>query len=226
MEFEEEGRPVALQLTLAQRWQLVQEGYNPLSAESIERWQNKQPPDRQLAATAAKVKKENLGSRAQSDSKDYSFLKQDGDANLEQLDRPITNGRDHVKSLINDNYDYGGANSIEEKVRSRLSTDKSTNENYGPIKKPRIVEENRKKQMITESKEAVNVGYRNGIAYLNAFVAVLKDPSYTTRTSLIERINTLIVTEDSVVDDQLKYYRGGIAKAEKEMYIKLKGNNG
>lgn len=90
----------------------------------------------------------------------------------------------------------------------------------GPIKKPRMLEE--KRQLITESKEAVNVGYRNGIAYLNAFVAVLKDPSYATRLTLIEQINKLVTTEDGVADDQLKFYRGGIQKAEKEMYIKLK----
>ena len=220
MEYTEDETPIALQLTKQQRWNMVQEGYNPLNEESVQRWLNKQPPDRQLAATAGKVKKENLGSRIQNDNKDYQYLKTDDD-NFEETDKPITNGRERVKSLINDNYEHNGRN-IESRVRERLNT----NENAGPIRKQRNVEEKPKKQMITEAKEAVNVGYKNGIAYLNAFIGVLKEPSYATRQTLIEKINTLVVTEDNVIDEQLKYYRGGIAKAEKKMYIKLKGNNG
>lgn len=214
-------------LNAQQRWQMVQEGYNPLNPESIQRWVNKLPPDRQLAGTAAKAKKESLGSRNQNDNKDYSYLGQETRGSIEDFDnQPRKSGREHVKELINDNYNYGGGSNIEERVRTRLDMNSSHNEKVGPIKKPRMIEETKsQKKMITEAKEAVNVGYRNGIAYLNAFVANLREPSFVTRQALIERLNVLVTTEDNVVDEQLKYYRGGIAKAEKEMYAKLKGQN-
>jgi hypothetical protein len=222
-EDEEDQESVLLQLTKAQRWDLVQEGYNPLDPESVKRWINKLPPDKTLAKSVAKANKiENLGSRKQNDHRDYSTIGGGGnvteDDDIHQTRKPT---REDLNSLINERYSHsGGGNSIDEKVRSRMKNSGHGEEVLGPIKKPRMLEE--KRQLITESKEAVNVGYRNGIAYLNAFVAVLKDPSYATRLTLIEQINKLVTTEDGVADDQLKFYRGGIQKAEKEMYIKLK----
>lgn len=228
MDYEDNAeRPIILELTKEQRWNLVQEGYNPLDLESVKRWYNKQAPDKTLAKAVAKVKLENLGSRKQNDQRDYAQLGTDGpigdddDIHSHVNKKPT---RADLNDMVNERYSHSGGNSIDERVRARMK-DVSHNESYGPIKKPRMIEEQPRKQMITEAKEAVNVGYRNGISYLNAFIANLKDPSFATRQTLIEQINKLVVTEDNVVDEQLKFYRGGIKKAEQEMYAKIKGNS-
>lgn len=212
-----------LQFSSAQRWQMVQEGYNPLDEESVKRWFNKQPPDRDLAKGVAKVAKQNLGSGYQNDDKDYAAL---GGEHYD--DRPRRNSREDLLDTVNSRYrSHGGREKdIEDKVRSKLNLREQSPRNgtgYQTINQPRMLEERRtrNRELITEAKEAVNIGYSNGIGYLNAFIANLKSPSSESRRNLIEKINALVVDEDKIVEEHIKYYRGGVAKAEKELYAKL-----
>lgn len=240
MAFEDDDKPVALQLSSAQRWQLVQEGYNPLDPESVQRYINKQPPDRKLAVGAAKAKKENLGSRSQNDDRDYGKLDKevgydDHEEAAQERSAPV-NPREAIAKMTES---YGGSSGkdIDSIVRSRLNTgtapvkkkrpqqleeqyEEDDNQPVGPIKrlKPLPVEQ---KQLITEAKGAANLGYRSGLSYLNAFIKLLKEPSAEARNTLIERLNTMVVNEDNIVPEMLKFYRGGVQKAEKELYTKL-----
>jgi len=209
-------KPIALQFNTEQRWQMIQEGYNPLDQESVQRWLNKQPPDHTLAESVAKVKKENLGSKLQSDQRDYSMINSGGDIDTAEKKSKISS-REQFNSMVNENYGSESGKDIDSLVRSKLS---NNGQNQGPIKTQKVITE--QKQLITEAKEAVNLGYRNGIGYLNAFVALLKSPSTQGRQALIEKLNNLVMAEEGIAEEQIKYYRGGTQKAEKELYLKLK----
>lgn len=222
----QDDKPIILQLSSEQRWNLVQEGYNPLDPESVQRWLDNKPADKTLATAVAKVKKQSLGSRHQNDHRDYTAIGDPGGFDESKLEKKVSS-RQQLNDMVNDSYtSSGGTNRIEERVRARISEAQlkegtKSSENVGPIKQPRMLNEN--KQLITEAKDAANLGYRNGLAYLNAFIALLKNPSYASRHTMIEQLNKLVTTEDNILEEQLKYYRGGITKAEKELYAKIKG---
>jgi hypothetical protein len=78
------------------------------------------------------------------------------------------------------------------------------------------------KKVLTDKKKVVELGLTKGINYCNCFLTNLKDPSVANRTKLINALNNMIISEDSVHPQLLKYYQHGIATAEKMVLDKLK----
>ena len=80
----------------------------------------------------------------------------------------------------------------------------------------------RKATVITESKQAAQAGYTNGIKYLNSFVKLLKNPTIENRIQLITMLNEMVIAEDGVHPKLLSEYRKGVTLAEQKMYQQIK----
>lgn len=219
---------VFFDLTTEQRMQMIQEGYNPLQADSVKRWLDKEKPDHVMAKEVAKASgRQNLGSGHQDDNRDYGEIY--GDNQRSSSSGGSGDPREQLREMVNTNYDYGGGD-INSAIKSRLEARKTlgggkqqqtAQTQRGPIQSFRETTEP-EGNLITEAKEASKTGYKRGIGYLNAFVRHIKNPTSKTRQGLVEKINEMVTMEENVSQELIKYYRGGIAKAEKQLYSQLK----
>jgi hypothetical protein len=219
---EGEGGNLAARLTPAQRMDMIQRGYNPLSSADVERYFNKEKPMEGLMEVAGVSQYKNLGGGKGIDPRDKGLITKE----LEEFEEFSTspsnlNLRDAVNSKMN------SYSSKPRDINSALTTklNQITKESKSQVSPKTIPLSQKKSFLITESKQAKNIGYKLGINYLNSFVDLLKSPNTENRTKFIEQINNLVLAEKKIHPAMLEDYRTGIAFAEKQLYNKLKNKN-
>jgi len=224
-----------LNLTSEQRMAMIQSGYNPLDSEDVKRYKARQAPLGEIQEKVARVKRENLGNRQQSDRRDYSMINKQYQEGLPLENQQFQDPRRQLQSVMED-YDYGGAVDIRERLNSVAPHQRSTPEiqssygqdlwedgQFGPVPEQRV-KRSAKQFLVVEAKSAVNYGYTSAREYLEAFTKLMRAPSKhkgKARQVFVDAVIRMSRMEEQIHPEVLKYYRGGIAKAEKQMYEQL-----
>ena len=226
-----EGGELAAAITPAQRMDMVQGGYNPMSPDDVQRYYKNQRPAEGLHEVAGVKKYMTLGGGKEVDQRDAGMLSEfERETGSSLTDGPQRTGnpRDDVRGAMDS---YGaGSYDLDSKI-ARISAKVQNSQRQLPEgrQQPRQQEDRRliatPKQslpIINESAKAKKVGYTMGIRYINAFIANVKAPSSANRAALIKEMNSLILIEDKIEPQLIKEYRQGIAVAEAELYNKIK----
>lgn len=198
-----------LRLSAAQKMELVQQGYNPLNPDDVQRYLRKQPAqgDWLHLIGGERVLRKSLGESKIVDQNDYNLIEKNSpNAALNYADPNEMRKSSEVSS-------YHGRD-IAQQVRTRSSiqeTFQSSNQPQLPnISLPR------------SKKQAADLGYEAGVKYINAFIRLIKDPHSKKRKELMQALYLIQKTESAIDSRLLGFYRGGLNKAEAELYQKLK----
>jgi hypothetical protein len=239
MQNDMEGGELAATLTPAQRMELVQKGYNPMSPIDVQRYYKNQRPQEGLSELAGVNKYKNLGGGTV-DPRDNNLL---GDFEREtgeamDLDGPLRigsgNPREDVKGMM-ENYgdSLGNLDDKIGRVTDRINQAQqrqpqrqlppARQERQQPTSDRRLIQAPRQTlPLINEAAKARKAGYTMGVRYLNAFVENIQRPSAQNRALLMKEMNSLVLVEDKIEPSIIREYRQGIAQAEAEFYGNIK----
>lgn len=228
-------------LTPQQRVDMIQKGYLPGREEEVRRYFAKEKPTGEALGLAIHDTgdgfSKTMGEGHMSYSKDYALVKsQYGDVFNEDLpnlsdrdfsfDKPVTKASvaDRMKS-------YKTESSLDDKVGNILNNRQNPPVTHGSRKpippsqqQPRQtpIAVPRSSGVIMEAQQAKQLGYKNGVRYLNAFIRLLKEPNAQNRINLIEAMNDMVLQEQSLHQQLIKEYRIGLSTAESKVYEQIK----
>lgn len=234
-----EGGQLAATLSPAMRMELIQMGYNPMSAADIDAYKRKQRPVEGLTEVAGVSKYSSMGDHGTfidgkkityNDQRDYGVLAKEGKDIIDY--GSMNDDVDPRQSMRGQMENYGGGD-VNDRIMSKLSTRsqmaqepafrKPIKENPKQTSRPQIKQPiAQPKQLLTEAAQANKLGYTKGVKYINAFIALIKNPTDENRQALILEMNRMVSVEDSIHPSILPQYRKGIALAETELYKKIK----
>lgn len=223
-----QGGELAASITPMQRMDLIQKGYNPMSADDVKRYYNNQRPIEGLQEVAGVKKYTSLGGGSEVDKRDAGLLQEfENETGASLTTGRINqsgNPREDVRGMMN-NYGSSSGYDLDSKI-SRISekVQQSKQRQLPPTSQDRRLIQTPKQTLplITESAKAKKIGYTIGLRYINAFITNVKAPSSANRAILMKEMNNLVLLEDKIAPQLLKEYRQGIAIAESELYNRIK----
>lgn len=207
-----EGGELAARLSPAQRMDLIQKGYNPMSPEDVQRFLNKQRPAEGLHEIAGVNQYKRLGGGLDIAAEDRSLVGDDMSSFTESADP-----RQIMKEKMSNSGNSFGQD-LDQRLLSRLGGASQEK------KQPQSLQDNsyKKATLITEATKAKNIGYTIGVRYINAFIENIKNPSANSRAVIAKEMSNMQQLESKMHSSVLKEYRAGIAQAETDLYSKLK----
>lgn len=212
-----EGGELAARLTSAQRMDLVQKGYNPLSPTDVNNYFNKQRPVDGLHEIAGVKERRSLGGGLDVAPDDRSLLGE-GDQDFGIPSNPL----DAMKSAMG-SYGSSAGGNLDDRLLSRMnqSDPRQQPQQRRPIQEQSNTSYNNA-VVVTDPAKASKVGYTIGVRYINAFIENIKNPTTENRTALMKEMSNMSTLETKIHRNVLKEYRQGIAQAEKDLHSKLK----
>lgn len=208
-----EGGELAASLSSAQRMDLIQKGYNPMSPEDVQRYLKRQKPAEGLHEIAGVSQYKRLGGGVDLAAEDRGLVGGDMRSFAEDADP-----REVMREKMNNSGNSFGQD-LDQRLLSRLSG------TFNESPKPKKATENdsyKKATLITEAAKAKNIGYTIGVRYINAFIENIKNPSANSRALVTKEMSNMQQLESKMHSSVLKEYREGIAQAEKDLYSKIK----
>ena len=217
------------QFSAAQIMDMVQKGYNSLNPKDVKNYLEKKPPlleeNLQLIGGQEALKR-GMGESHMNDNVDFGQIQQElgYDPTKEFYESNHADDFDYndvfSKFNVSDDFvDIKNKMKTYDKLKSKSlkmeSFDDDLDESEYLISKP-------EKNLIKNKKEAYTLGYNLGIEYINEFITLLKNPKASQRKIMIQKLLQLQKTESEIHKSVLAYYKGGIAKSEKELYSKIK----
>jgi len=191
-------------LTKKQRLDMQMQGLSPLNPEHVEKYIN-------AGGNVGTSMKESI-ERAK------TLIGEEAFANTSLGHKDSWSGG-HVKSTGN----------IETDIRNQLKNDMegySNKRNLMESLEDFDIPVRRTKQPTSQVsvQEIQQLGYTNTIAYLNAFIRNLKNPTSAGRMEIYKTLQASLQKEQSFKNNQnaLKAYQSGCKKAESEMFDKLR----
>jgi len=207
-----EGGELAARLTSAQRMDLIQKGYNPLSPEDVQRYLKRQKPAEGLHEIAGVNQYKRLGGGLDLAAEDRGLVGDDYSGFTESADP-----RQVMKEKMNNSGNSFGKD-LDQRLMSRLG------DSFQEKKQPKSLQDDsyKKATLITEANKAKNIGYTIGVRYINAFIENIKNPSANSRDVIAKEMSNMQQLESKMHSSVLKEYRAGIAQAETDLYSKIK----
>lgn len=207
-----EGGELAASLSPAQRMDLIQKGYNPMSPEDVQRYLNRQKPVEGLHEIAGVNQYKRLGGGVDLAAEDRGLVGGDIAGFSESADP-----RQVMKEKMNNSGNSFGQD-LDQRLLSRLGGASQER------KQPQSAQDNsyKKATLVTESAKAKNIGYTIGVRYINAFIENIKNPSANSRALVAKEMSNMQQLETKMHPSVLKEYRAGIAQAETDLYSKIK----
>lgn len=209
-----EGGELAARLSSAQRMDLIQKGYNPLSPTDVNNYFNKQRPVDGLHEVAGVKERRSLGGGLDVAPDDRGLL---GEAD-QDFGVP-RNARDEMQSAMG-SYGSSAGSNLDERLLSRMSEPDPRQQPRRPLQEQNSSYNNA--VMVTDPAKASKVGYTIGVRYINAFIENIKNPTTENRTLLMKEMSNMNTLESKIHKNVLREYRQGIAQAEKDLHSKLK----
>ncbi len=216
-------------LSAAQIMDMIQRGYNSLNPNDIRNYLNRKPPatNESMNFFFGGKLKNNLGEGNINDSSDYGALKETFGA-----DAGVGFKYENDQYTSNDSYKVLGPNGsykdISKEFKQRMEA-KSLNKKMGlqnlfeeESENEDEIKPSNKKNKITDNKKSGQIGYEKGVEYINEFIALLKNPNSKQRYSFFLKLKEVFEKESFFTEESIKYYKGGLNKAEKELMNKIK----
>lgn len=221
-------------LNARQIMEMVQYGYNSLNPKDVQNYlQGKKPVGSLDFFYGSSGLKNNLGEAHINDSTDFGAIKETFGGN------DPTSSFKYEEDEYTSHGDYqvlgpNGVKDISQKIRTRLESKallQNTQQNYSTQsnlnnkmqdlfeeeEEPRRKPVNKIKK-ITDTKKAGSIGYDAGIDYINEFIVLIKNPNSKQRKVVFEKMQEIIESESLFTSESVKYYKGGVNKAEKELW--------
>jgi hypothetical protein len=221
-----EGGELAAQFSPQERMQMIQRGYNPMSPSDVEAFKRGQRPQEGLHEIAGVNKYRSLGMARADEYKDNTMINKkfnfNEDIDIEEYDSRPVNPREALAGKMEVYGNRSGDVDLNDKLMSKIGS--PMRESNTPSRKPQIQapKAQSNKKIITEASTAGSAGYTLGVRYINAFITNLKNPTSQNRSLLMKEMNNLVLAESRIHPTLLPQYKAGIAKAEKELYLKIK----